>query len=200
MSLVQTFCQSQMRTQFYTANPFVPEWVKPQIHFYKMTEIGTFIRSSGPIDSDVIEVFQGDIDETAVCRSMEEIDQLGGYTEANMFGYVELRSVHFMKFSSRIILDPYDVSHCYVQVLEIHTFLSETQLCGRSVLQKNRYKIQFHEGEENSPLMDKIQKMQTVYFFLLAQRRGEMKFGDASFQLSELPDPVTCRIVEYLIG
>ncbi len=199
MSLVKTFCQSAIQVQFYTAHPSLPEWMKPLADSYQLIEKGLYPRISGPDSSDVLDVFQTNIDERAVIQSMIEIDQEGAFAVGNMFGAVGLRSVHFMKLVGHFYVDVYNIRLSRVRFQDAETLYTSLQLCGRNVLQHRSYEISFPEDIQNNALYQKLVKLQSVFFFLMAQKRGEMRCGDSVCRLIDLPENVVCRILEYVM-
>lgn len=198
MSLVNTFCKSLIQVQFYRAHPFLPEWMKPLADSYQLVEKELYPRTSGPDSSDFIDVFQANIDERAVIQSMIEIDQEGEFVVGNMFGAVGLRSVHFMKLVGHLYVDVYNIRLSRVRFQDAETLYTSLQLCGRNVLQHRSYEISFPEDVQNNALYERLVKLQSVFFFLMAQKRGEMSYGDYVYRLLDLPDTVVCRILEYI--
>lgn len=189
-----------MQVQFYRAHPSLPEWVKPLAYLYRLVEKGLYVRALGPDCSDVLDVFQGDVDENAVIHSMIEPDQEGEFSLGNMFGYVELRSIHFMKLVGWFYIDIHDLRLSRVRFHDAQTLYTSSQLCSRTVLQNRSYEISFPEDLEDNPLYQRLLKLQSVFFFLLVRKKGEIRYGDYTYRLLDLPETATCRILEYIMG
>lgn len=199
MSLVKTFCQSAIQVQFYRAHPSLPEWMKPLADSYQLVEKDLYPRTSGPDSSDVIDVFQANIDERAVIQSMIEIDEEGAFAVGNMFGAVELRSFHFMKLVGHFYIDIWNLRLSRVRFQDAETLYTSLQLCGRNVLEHRSYEISFPEDVQNNALYQRLVKLQSVFFFLMAQKRGEIGYGDYVYRLNDLPENVVCKILKYMM-